>query len=277
MQGRLSPLIEGRIQAFPWPYWQEELAQAGRLGFHLMEWTLDQDRLYENPLMTPTGQQEIRDLCRAHGVAIPSLTGDCFMQAPFYKAEGSLRRRLLDDLARVVESCAALNINFVVIPLVDNGALESPAQEDALIQGLAEVRGLLSDSGVRVVFESDFPPAALAALMDKFEPRCFGVNYDIGNSAALGFDYREEMAAYGRRILNVHVKDRAFSGGTAPLGTGDADLPGVLGALKALGYSGNYILQTARAADGDHAGALRRYRDMVLNWLKEEEPGEPRT
>ena len=60
LQGRLSPLVNGKIQAFPWDYWQQEFKIASTNGFRIMEWTLDQDRLYDNPLMTTEGQQEIR-------------------------------------------------------------------------------------------------------------------------------------------------------------------------------------------------------------------------
>ena len=95
----------------------------------------------------------------------------------------------------------------------------------------------------------------------------FGINYDIGNSAALDYDCGAEFAAYGDRILNVHIKDRIKGGTTVPLGTGNANLPRALGLLMRRGYSGSFILQTARAADGDHAGALRRYRDMSREWL----------
>ena len=35
------------------------------------------------------------------------------------------------------------------------------------------------------------------------------------------------------------------------------------------GYAGQYVLQTARAADGDHAGALARYRDMTVRWIED--------
>src|SRR3989344_3268068 len=62
MQGRLSPLVNGKIQAFPWDHWRDEFITAQRHGFPLMEWTLDQDRLHENPLMTQPGRVEIRRL-----------------------------------------------------------------------------------------------------------------------------------------------------------------------------------------------------------------------
>ncbi len=82
MQGRLSPVINGKIQEFPWKSWRQEFDIASRLGFSLMEWTLDQERLYESPLMTEIGQLEIIKLSHNYGIRIPSLTGDCFMQSP---------------------------------------------------------------------------------------------------------------------------------------------------------------------------------------------------
>ena len=275
MQGRLSPLIDGKIQSFPWPYWREEFAAAEKHGFPLMEWTLDLERLYENPLMTREGRREIQHLMGRHGVAIPSLTGDCFMQAPFYKVTGKARERLLDDFKQVLESSAALGMRMVVLPLVDNGRLDTPVQEESLLTGLEKIPPILKDAQMQVGFESDFPPADLAAFIRKFDSRYFGINYDIGNSASLGYNLQEEINAYGPRIVGVHVKDRTLNGGTVPLGEGDANIPLTLRAISQAGYGGNFILQTARAADGDHAGALCRYRDLVAGWLREIEANGP--
>jgi hexulose-6-phosphate isomerase len=270
MQGRLSPVIGGKIQCFPWPYWREEFVVAQSEGWSVMEWTLDAVRLHENPLMTTAGRREIRALCSEYGVAVPSVTGDCFMQAPFFKAEGRTRRLLLDDLVRVLESCADLRISLAVVPLVDNASLEDSAEEAALITGMEEVAGLLRSEDIRVLFELDLSPTRARVLMDQLDEVTFGINYDIGNSAALGYERADELAAYGHRIVNVHVKDRVIAGDTVPLGTGAADLPGTLRALREHGYRGRYILQTARAADGDHVGALRGYRTMVTHWLTED-------
>ena len=89
MQGRLSAMVDGKIQAFPWSEWREEFSRANALGLTRIEWTIDQDRLRENPLNTAAGQQEIIGLSRRHALRTASLTGDCFMQAPFWKADGA--------------------------------------------------------------------------------------------------------------------------------------------------------------------------------------------
>jgi L-ribulose-5-phosphate 3-epimerase len=267
MQGRLSPLVGGKIQAFPASCWQEEFRTAQKLGFELMEWTLDQDKLYDNPLLKAAGQAEILDLRSSCGITVSSLTGDCFMQSPFWKAKGSELSSLLQDFRAVAKACAAVGIVMMVVPLVDNGRLENRLQEDCLVDALRNESAFLSSLGVKVVFESDYEAAELARFIDRLEPALFGINYDIGNSAALGMQPALEIAAYGDRILNVHIKDRMLGGTTVPLGTGNADFDTVFSALGRIGYVGKYILQTARATDGRHAEVLSGYRDMALDWL----------
>jgi hypothetical protein len=55
IHGRLSQLINGRIQASPRGTWKYESPLAQRIDIHLMEWKLDQERLYENPLLAKVG------------------------------------------------------------------------------------------------------------------------------------------------------------------------------------------------------------------------------
>jgi hexulose-6-phosphate isomerase len=267
MQGRLSPLVNGRIQAFPTDHWRQEFELAGAHGFPLMEWTIDADEMADNPLMSAAGREEIRSLERRHGVKVASLTADCFMQAPFFKAEGAEAARRMKSLQRLLAACADLGLKFIVLPLVDNGRVETPDQARRLREGLANLQ--THPGAPKIIFESDFAPSALARFIADFPIERFGINYDIGNSASLGFDPAAEFAAYAGRIDNVHVKDRVLGGTTVPLGKGNADLPLVFRLLASSGYRGDVILQTARAADGQHAAALVRYRDSVKCWIEE--------
>lgn len=269
MQGRLSALVDGKIQAFPWNEWREEFPRAKALGLTRMEWTIDQERLRENPLMTEPGQQEILALSRENAVRIPSLTGDCFMQAPFWKVDAVVRDALVADLDHLIAACSRVGIEFVVVPLVDNGKIERQSESDTLKRVLLARSETLARRNVRIVFESDLPPRELAHFMAAFPAEVFGINYDSGNSASLGYDSAEEIDAYAPRILNVHVKDRVRGGTTVPLGTGDADLAKTIRLIERSGYKGQYILQTARASDGDHAGALAKYRDMTVRWIED--------
>lgn len=269
MQGRLSPLRNGLIQSFPWENWRNEFEIANSLDFNLMEWTLDQDQIMKNPLMTLEGRNEILGLTGSFQIEIPSLTGDCFMQAPFWKKKGLQRDCLLEDFRNVVDACFEAGIGLIIIPLVDNGSLKNSRQEFDLVACLVEMQSFFLKRKVRIVFESDYSPPELMRFISRLEPETFGINYDIGNSAALGFDAQEEIITYGERILNVHIKDRLRGGNTVPLGSGAADFSIVFRCLSEIGYDGNYILQTARASDANHAGVLGRYQKMALSWIEQ--------
>ena len=269
MQGRLSDMVDGKIQAFPEKNWAEEYKEAQMLGIKLMEWTLDQNNLYFNPLMNSIGRSKIKELEKYYDLKVASVTGDCFMQEPFWKSSKKLQASLVQDFLEICSACSQAGIQLIVMPLVDNGSLENKKQEDTLLGILEEEIDNLLSLNLRISFESDFPPEKLSNFIDRFPFELFGINYDIGNSASQGFNPEEEFLEYGERITNVHIKDRKLNGTTVPLGTGNANFPKVFSLLKALNYKGNYILQTARDTKGEHAIALNRYLKMTQGWLEE--------
>jgi hexulose-6-phosphate isomerase len=271
MQGRLSKVINGVIQEFPWESWRDEFMIADEIGIHTMEWTLDQKDLYLNPLMSKDGQEEILRLIDKWSICIPSLTGDCFMQHPFWKVQGKKQEQLLLDFKNILQACGALNIGIIVIPLVDNGSLENMSQENELIQILEEYLPLIKKMNLRIAFESDFPAEELSRFISRLELDVFGINYDIGNSAALGYMPDNEFLHYGNRIINVHVKDRPFGMTTVPLGLGDANFDKVFKNLANHNYKGNYILQTARDTNGEHAEVISKYLSQTKSWIKQNE------
>jgi L-ribulose-5-phosphate 3-epimerase len=267
IQGRLLPLVDGKIQAFPWDLWREEFKIASDQNYKLIEWTLDKDRLYENPIMLKAGQDEILGLCRKYSISIPSLTADCFMQAPFWKVSGAKKEEYENDFLAVAEACSVLKIKMIVVPLVDNSSIEEKSEEEVFISFMKQHSDFFSKLNLQILFESDFNPTKLKKFIGNFDSKVFGVNYDIGNSAALGFNPISEFNAYGDRILNIHVKDRKLGGTTVPLGTGDANFDQVFVKLSQVKYKGNYILQTARASNNNHVQALNNYRNMTKDWI----------
>ena len=87
-----------------------------------MEWTLDAKDLFKNPIMSESGRKKIIYLSKKFNLSIPSLTGDCFMQEPFWKAGNP--EKLQKVFISVCESASKLGIQDIVVPLVDNGSLE---------------------------------------------------------------------------------------------------------------------------------------------------------
>lgn len=253
MQGRLSPLIDNRIQTFPAGFWEEEIKLCYQLGIRHIEWTIDTLTLSHNPIIQIGGTEGINSLLAKHNTKIPSVTCDYYMENPNWESK---ENDLSEILRKLIESMSKIGATILVLPLVDSASISKNPKMD--LSYFQSMESLLLRNRVVVAFETDLDPVESREFIDNFNPHCFGINYDIGNSASLGFSPNDEFLNYGHRILNVHVKDRILGGHSVPLGEGDADFKSVVNQLKKINYSGNFILQTARSTSGNHAKELIR-------------------
>lgn len=273
MQGRLSPPIDGRIQAFPANGWREELDRCHALGLTCLEWVFERPNLERNPLTSLEGAAEIRRESTRTGVRINSVVADYFMEVRLFgddREEVAAARAMLDTL---IERCAAVGIPVVELPFVDQAALHTGHDMDQVLENLRRPLERAADLGLLISLETSLAPAPFAGLIRQAGHPALKVNYDMGNSASLGFDSTEEIAQLGPYIVNVHIKDRVRGSGTVPLGRGDTDFPAVFAALRAAGYSGDFILQAARRDVGANdvgepfADTVRSYIEFVTPLL----------
>ena len=91
MQGRLSDMVDGRIQSFPFSTWKEEFVIAHANNFNTIEWTIDSIDIENNPILDPLMHTEINRLKEKYSIDIPSITCDFFMEKPFFKVNNSKR------------------------------------------------------------------------------------------------------------------------------------------------------------------------------------------
>ncbi len=268
MQGRLTELVDNKIQAFPWKKWEEEFEIASVNLLKAMEWTIDAEDLYRNPLMNSEGRKKIQFLKRKYRLLIPSLTGDCFMQKPFWKTEGKIQSNLENDFIKVCENASKIDIKYIIVPLVDNGSISNKNEELKLINFFCKIENKIENLNIKIVFETDFSPKRNLEFINQLNKDIFGINYDMGNSACNGFDPKEEIILLSERIWNVHIKDRKFRGSTVELGKGDVDFNKVFFYLSKINYRGNLILQTARSENNDHLKVILKYKKLILSYLK---------
>jgi L-ribulose-5-phosphate 3-epimerase len=257
MQGRLSPKIKNKIQSFPDRYWKDEFFIAKNLGLKFIEWTLDHEKLLLNPIFIKKKIKIIKDLSQKNSIKIISLTGDCFMQNPFWKKKNHKKELII--LKKVIKACSVIGIKFIVIPLVDNGSIEKLWQEKKFIFVLNGLIEYLKKNKITILLESDYSPNKLKNFIKKFDPNFFGINYDTGNSAALGYDLKKEFYHYGNYIKGVHIKDRILNGKTVRLGGGDVKFKSFFMLLKNIKYSNHIILQTARSQNNEDV------KEMIIN------------
>jgi L-ribulose-5-phosphate 3-epimerase len=246
MQGRLSPPVGGRIQSFPVDSWRQEFPRARKAGLNCLEWVYEVETEADNPLGTEAGVGEIADLVRESGVAVWSICADFYMKERLVGEDGASRAPVVEHLNLLLQRAALLGVRYMVLPFVDESSLKSPAQLEGLLGVLRQIMPRAQAAGVELHLETDLNPSLLAKLLQKGSHPLLRANYDIGNSASLGYDPVKELTILSPWLGSVHVKDRLRAGGTVPLGTGAADFATCFRLLVQNHFRGPFILQAAR-------------------------------
>jgi len=264
MQGRLSPTSKGKIQFFPEENWEKEFHLANKIGLKNMEWTLDYKNLFINPIFTNEGIKKIKYLSKKYKIKIKTLTGDCFMQKPFWKYKNS--KKYIEDFKKIIKACSNLKIKYIIFPLVDKSSIKTNKEEIKIILKFKKLNKFLKKNNIKILFESDYTPKNLKKFIKKFNKENFGINYDSGNSASLNYDVNEEFNQYGKYIKNIHIKDRVLNGKTIRLGKGNADFNNIFNCIRKIKYKKLLVLQTARSLGKNND---IKEININLNFIKE--------
>lgn len=262
MQGRLLPKYHGRYQAHPVGYWQKEFFEASALGLDCIEFILDYNDAELNPLLREEGLAEILDLAEKTGVKVGTVCADYFMEAPLHHPSEQISGLSQTVLLRLLRNGLKLGLTDIVIPCVDQSSLEDRPAIERLIACLKPLEDTAEKCAINFSLETDLPPHRFAELLDRFDSSRVTVNYDIGNSAALGYDPKEELICYGTKISDIHIKDRKRNGGSVLLGTGDAQFDRFFRSLDRINYKGPFVMQAYR--DDEGIAVLKRQ----LAWVR---------
>jgi L-ribulose-5-phosphate 3-epimerase len=262
MQGRLVSKYQGRYQAFPIGMWQDEFRIAKECDLNLIEFILDFNDASENPLLKLGGVDEIIDVIKNTGVSVQTICADYFMDAPLHSNDNKVAEESLKVLEGLLVAAKTLKVTDIVIPCVDKSSLKTKEAVNRFVKQLEKIIPKIESDGVNLSLETDLAPKAFIQLLNRLGSNNISVNYDIGNSAALGYDSDEELEAYGNRITDIHIKDRVLGGGPVILGEGNANFDKFFRKLKEFDYQGPFIMQAYRDDEG-----VKVFKDQ-LNWIK---------
>ena len=172
------------------------------------------------------------------------------MEAPLHHPDEKIAFQAKQILSRLIDSGCNLGLTDIVIPCVDKSSMETKSARDRFVNYLRPLVEKAEVSGINLSLETNLAPEPFAELLESFGSRRVTVNYDTGNSAALGFDPFEELACYGDRISDIHIKDRVLNGGSVELGLGATQFKRFFEALDTFNYTGPFILQAYRDDEG---------------------------
>jgi L-ribulose-5-phosphate 3-epimerase len=267
MQGRLLPKYQGRYQAHPIGNWQNEFILARDLGLDCIEFILDLNDARGNPLLKDGGIDEIKTIVEMTGVLVKTICADYFMEAPLHSENIEIANSSQKLMISLLNNVAELGASDIVIPCVDQSTLNDQLAADRFVEKLLPVVAIAEKYGINLALETDLPPWLFVELLGRFNSLRVTVNYDIGNSAALGYDPVEELECYGKRISDIHIKDRELGGGPVLLGRGSADFSTFFNKLKEFDYQGPFIMQAYRDEEG--VDIFKKQLDWVKPYLNE--------
>ncbi len=250
MQGRLLPKYKRRYQAFPKNSWKDEFKIAKQLELDLIEFIFDFEDYTQNPLMSNSGVVEIKKITKKSKVNVKTICADYFMIAPLHSEKKNIRDNSILVLKKLLNFVKNLNVTDIIIPCVDNSSLKNKNHITIFKNSINEVLDFIEKYNINLSLETDLGPQEFAELLSLIDSKNITVNYDIGNSAGLGYDYKEEFQCYGKKITDIHIKDRKFKGESIILGNGDANFTGILEDLKKNNYQGPFIMQAYRDNEG---------------------------
>jgi len=262
MQGRLLPKYKGRYQAHPVKYWQDEFNVAASLNLDCIEFILDFNDINENPLIKSGGLEEIMLVSKKSGVVVKTICADYFMEAPLHSKDSMISSESQRVMLMLLKSAKILGIKDIVLPCVDQSSLKNPKAVGRFVNSLEALLMVAEDYNINFSLETDLNPQSFVNLLDQFNSNNIKVNYDIGNSASLGYNPLEELSAYGDKISDIHIKDRGLNGGPKILGNGDADFDVFFKKLKEFDYIGPFIMQAYRDDEGINVFVEQ------LDWIK---------
>lgn len=269
MQGRLTETKGRGIQFFPFENWENEFKVGKGVGIKEIEFIFDYNDYKNNPLWDNV--DKIRSIINQTGIEVNAVCFDYFMRRPFYKFEGQEKDSILKEnrniFKTILSNMEKLGIRLIEIPLVDNSSLKTEKEALEFRNFLLQIVQETTDE-IRFGLETDLPPHEFQQYIDSFGNSRIGANYDSGNSSGLGYDPYEEIIVLGKRIFNIHIKDRVYQGTTVQLGTGNAEFGKFFKALSEIDYSGNFILQAARGEEGKEAENIKDQIKFLKGYME---------
>lgn len=246
MQGRLSPMINNKLQAFPVGSWESEFEKASRLGFNCIEMIFEEDNLDKNPLYSSEGILKIKNLINKTNVNVYSICAGYFIKNRLFGESIKTIQENIRILKVLINLCSSLHIKIIEIPCIEESEIKGKDEMNELVNSLKQLYPYLEREKNSIALEASLPPLKFYKLIKLINHPRIGITYDTGNSSYFGHSPSKEIKLLGKWISHVHIKDKTKHGESVPLGEGNVDFDEVFKQLSDINYKGLFILETPR-------------------------------
>lgn len=249
MQGRLLPKYKKLYQSHPYFNWEKEFKISKKLKLKHIEFIFDNNLPHLNPIMNEKGVAKIIQITKKNRVFVKNLCADYFMEEPLYNT-GQNQVNNIETLKVLIENCFRIGVKNIVIPCVDNSSINTNRKKIELLKTINKLGNNLEKKKINLSLEVDLCPIDIRNMLREADLPFLKINYDIGNSASLGYDIEKEFDFYGSSISTIHLKDRILNGGPVLMGKGNSDFFKLFKKIKDINYTGLYTMQVYRDNEG---------------------------
>jgi len=160
-------------------------------------------------------------------------------------------------LEQSIDAARDLGAGVILVAFFGKGNLLQDGQlklddVQAVVQRLKAAAPRARDAGVVLAVENTLSAKQNVEILERIGHEAVRVYYDVGNSNSRGYDVPGEIRFLKDRIACFHFKDR-----DRYLGEGSLQFEPIATAIKAIGYSGWIVMETASPSKDPVADAKR--------------------
>ena len=216
--------------------------------------------IWDTTLYTEENAKVILDACAATGVEISTLWAGWVGPTIWNFTDGpttlgivpeQYRERRTEQLLEGADFAARLGVSRMATHAGFLPENSCDPQYPAVLATLGRIVEHCKEKGVTFLFETgQETPVTLLRVIEDLGGENVGVNMDTANLILYGkANSADAITVFGKYVMDTHIKDGFYPtcgkelGEEVAVGQGMANIPEVVRRLKAVGYTGNYIIE----------------------------------
>ena len=216
--------------------------------------------IWDTTLYTEENAKVILDACAATGVEISTLWAGWVGPTIWNFTDGpttlgivpeQYRARRTEQLLEGADFAARLGVSRMATHAGFLPENSCDPQYPAVLATLGRIVEHCKEKGVTFLFETgQETPVTLLRVIEDLGGENVGVNMDTANLILYGkANSADAITVFGKYVMDTHIKDGFYPtcgkelGEEVAVGQGMANIPEVVRRLKAVGYTGNYIIE----------------------------------
>ena len=229
----------------------ECISLAKRHGFEAFEVCVGE----EGPLRLDASESDVEDIrkyAENEGIALYSVGSGDGWRYPLTSNKPEVREQGKANLKKALQICNWLNAEaLLVVPgVVDEETPYDQALENAL-ESIRELVPVAESLEVSIALENVWnkfllSPTEMRDFIDQCDSKYVGAYVDVGNMLPYGYP-EQWIRILGHRVHAIHMKDFRRSvgniNGFVMLMEGDVNWPGVIAALRDIGYDRGLVAE----------------------------------